>query len=83
MQNDLLARFGLTGSDLLQSSPLLQRNSLLGGHTNNATAMRPPAMSTATTHSVDSTKSVRCVCARAVSFFFDRNVWMLFYLSGA
>uniref|UniRef100_F1KTR6 Gex-3-interacting protein 13 n=1 Tax=Ascaris suum TaxID=6253 RepID=F1KTR6_ASCSU len=61
MQNDLLARFGLTGSDLLQSSPLLQRNSLLGGHTNNATAMRPPAMSTATTHSVDSTKSVRTV----------------------
>uniref|UniRef100_A0A915ASH2 BED-type domain-containing protein n=1 Tax=Parascaris univalens TaxID=6257 RepID=A0A915ASH2_PARUN len=61
MQNDLLARFGLTGSDLLQTSPLLQRNSLLCGHTNNATAMRSPSMSTAASHSVDSTKSVRTV----------------------
>ncbi|KHN75393.1 Gex-3-interacting protein 13 [Toxocara canis] len=72
MQADLLARFGLSGSDLLQSSPLLQKDNILGGHAiNTPSAVRSQSttqsllgqtITPATpTHNVDNTKSVRTV----------------------
>ncbi|VDK37943.1 unnamed protein product [Anisakis simplex] len=73
LQSDLLARFGLNGSDLLQSSPLLQgATGVLGNHSMNATqssTLRHQASGNnlfgqslpTSTHNSDTTKSVRFV----------------------